>query len=219
MAYLTLLLSLMAVDLLAAISPGPNFVLVTQAAIHRSRRYAASVVLGLLTANLAWCFAVLLGISTLFKLAPWLYGAVKFAGGAYLIYLGVSLWRGSGDEPADAESPVQSRLGAAYVRGLLTSLSNPKSVVYFGSIFALFMRPETPAWVRAAAVCVVIFDTVLWYGAVAALFSSAAVQRFYAHVRRPINRVAGAVMVGFGGRLMLARERRHSDSSRLIFMW
>jgi len=192
--------------LLAAISPGPNFVLVTEAAIHRSRRYAAAAVLGLVTANLIWCFAVLLGISTLFKLAPWLYGAIKFTGGAYLIYLGVSLWRSNGDKPTDAESPVQNRLGAAYFRGLLTNLSNPKSVVYFGSIFALFMSPGTPLWVEAAAVGIVPFDTVLWYGAVAALFSSAAVQRFYALVRRPVNRVAGAVMVGFGGRLMLARE-------------
>jgi threonine/homoserine/homoserine lactone efflux protein len=57
---------------------------VTQAAIHRSRRYAASVVLGLVTANLIWYFAMLLGISTLFKLAPWLYGAIKFTGGAFL---------------------------------------------------------------------------------------------------------------------------------------
>jgi threonine efflux protein len=196
----------MAVDLLAAVSPGPNFVLVTRAAIHRSRRYAASVVLGLLTANLVWGFAALSGISTLFRLAPWLYRAIKFTGGVYLIYLGVSLWRGSGDEATATESPVQKRLGAAYLRGLLTNLSNPKSVVYFGSIFALFMSPGTPLWVEAIAVGIVLSDTVLWYGAVAALFSSAAVRRFYARVRRPVNRLAGAALVGFGGRLMLARE-------------
>jgi threonine efflux protein len=51
-------------------------------------------------------------------------------------------------------------------------------VVYFGSIFALFMRPDTPAWTQAAAVGIVIFDTVLWYGAVAILFSSGVVQSF-----------------------------------------
>jgi threonine/homoserine/homoserine lactone efflux protein len=51
MTYVNLLLSLLAVDLLAAVSSSPNFVLVTQAAIHRSRSYAASVVLGLVTAR------------------------------------------------------------------------------------------------------------------------------------------------------------------------
>lgn len=206
MVYLPLLLSLMAVDLLAAVSPGPNFILVTQAAIRRSRGYAASVVLGLVAANFIWCLAVLAGISALFKLAPWLYGAIKFTGGAYLIYLGISLWRSNSDKAMDTESPVQNRLGAAYFRGLLTNLSNPKSVVYFGSIFALFVRPGMPLWVEATAVGIVLFDTVLWYGAVAALFSSAVIQRFYARVRRPVNRMAGAAMVCFGGRLMLARE-------------
>lgn len=206
MDYLYLLLSLLAVDLLAAISPGPNFVVVTQAAIHRTRRYAAAIVLGLVTANLIWCFAVVLGFSALFELVPWLSGAIKFFGGAYLVYLGVSLWRTSSDQPTNTGSPFQSSLGAAYVRGLLTNLANPKSVVYFGSIFALFMSPGTPRWVEATAIGIVIFNTVLWYGTVAALFSSIVAQRLYAAIRRPLNRVAGAVMVGFGVRLMLARH-------------
>ena len=206
MHYTYLLLSLLAVDLLAAISPGPNFVVVTQAAIHRTRRYAALVVLGLVTANLIWCSAVTFGLTALFELAPWLYGAIKFFGGAYLIYLGVCLWRTNGPTPTPSEPSFQSSLGAAYIRGLLTNLANPKSVVYFGSIFALFMSPGTPVWVQLTAVAIVIFNTVLWYGTVAALFSSGAVQRFYVAMKRPFNRVAGTVMIGFGARLMLARD-------------
>lgn len=205
MIYLYLLLSLLAVDLLAAISPGPNFV-VTQSAIQRTRRHAAAVVLGIVTANLIWCAAVAFGLSALFKLAPWLYGTIKLMGGAYLIYLGVCLWRNGNSPPTRTESSLQSPLGAAYVRGLLTNLSNPKSVVYFGSIFALFMKPGTPAWVQVVAVCIVIFDTVLWYGTVALLFSSGAVQRLYIRIQRPMNRVTGAVMIGFGGKLMLVRD-------------
>jgi threonine/homoserine/homoserine lactone efflux protein len=52
----------------------------------------------------------------------------------------------------------------------------------------------------------VLFDTVLWYGAVAALFSSGGVRRFYLRARRPVNRVAGAAMVAFGGKLVLVRD-------------
>jgi threonine efflux protein len=206
MDYAYLLLSLLTVDLLAAMSPGPNFVVVTQAAIQRTRQYAAIVVLGLVTANLIWCSAVAFGLSALFELAPWLYGAIKFFGGAYLIYLGVCLWRSNGQTPVPAKASLQSSLGAAYVRGLLTNLSNPKSVVYFGSIFALFMSPGTPVWVQLAAVGIVIFNTVLWYGTVAALFSSSAVQRLHVAIKRPFNRAAGVVMIGFGARLVLVRD-------------
>ena len=206
MTYFYLLLSLLAVDLLAAISPGPNFVVVTQAAINRTRRHAAAVVLGIMTANLFWCAAVLFGLSALFEVAPRLYVAIKFMGGAYLIYLGVRLCCGESLTAAATESSFQNSPGAAFVRGLLTNLSNPKSVVYFGSIFALFMRPGTPAWVQALAVGIVLFDTALWYGTVGALFSSGIVQRFYARVQRPVNRATGAVMIAFGGRLMLVRD-------------
>lgn len=61
MTYPYLLLSLLAVDLLAAISPAPNFVVVTQAAVRRTRRHAAAAVAGVVTANLLWCAAVAFG--------------------------------------------------------------------------------------------------------------------------------------------------------------
>ena len=206
MSYLPLLFSLIAVDLLAAMSPGPNFVLVTRTAIQQTRRQAAAVVLGFTTANLIWCAAVMLGLSALFALAPWLYGAIKFTGGIYLIVLGINFWRAEDSKATDAGPLVQTNLITSYLRGLLTNLSNPKSVVYFGSIFALFMKPTMPTWVPFTAVAIVLFDTVLWYGTVAFLFSRSAVKRIYVRLQRSINRVTGAVMLGFGVRLILVRE-------------
>jgi threonine efflux protein len=205
MTYVPVLLSLFAIDLLAAMSPGPNFVLVTQSAIHRTSRHAIAVVVGFALINLAWCLGVAFGLSALFLIAPQLYRAMKLAGGAYLVYLGVTLWR-SKETATTIEPSFQTSVTASFIRGMLTNLSNPKSVVYFGSIFTLFMRPGTPAWVQAIAVTIVIFDTFLWYGSLALFFSRAVVQRRYLAIERPINRIAGAVMIGFGARLMLARD-------------
>jgi RhtB (resistance to homoserine/threonine) family protein len=204
MTYLPLLLSLAAVDLLAAVSPGPNFLVVAQAALRGPFRQAGAVVAGILTANVLWCLGVVSGLSALLDLAPWLYGALKLLGGAYLIYLGVCVWRARGGGRAAAPAaPLEQGLSAAYLRGLLTNLSNPKSVVYFGSVFALFMAPATPLWVQSVAIGIVLLNTVLWYGTVAATFSRARVQRTYAALERPIHRTTGAVMVGFGARLMI----------------
>jgi len=144
MSYTSLLLSVMMVDLLAAMSPGPNFVLVTRTAIQRTRSQAAAVVFGFASANLIWCAAVVFGLSALFEVAPWLYGAIKFVGGTYLIYVGVKLWRADDSKPMGIESLVQTNPTPSFIRGLLTNLSNPKSVVYFGSIFALFMKARDP---------------------------------------------------------------------------
>jgi RhtB (resistance to homoserine/threonine) family protein len=206
MAYLPLLLSLLLVDLLAAMSPGPNFVLVAQAAIHRSFRDAAAVVCGVTIANLIWCGAVVFGLSALFELSPWLHRTIQLIGGVYLIYLAVRLWRAQGSPPIAAGASAGSTRRAALVRGTLTNLSNPKSLAYFGSIFALFIGPETPRWVQAAACAIVIGDTLIWYGTVAALFSRKRVQRLYGAIQRPINRLAAAVMAGFGVRLIVVRD-------------
>ena len=130
---------------------------------------------------------------------------MKLFGGGYLIYLGVHLWLSKSDGPVQTGTCVRS-VTDAYFRGLLTGLSNPKSLVYFGSIFTVFLEPGSPAWVRSAAVAIVSFNTVLWYGTVAALFSRATVQRAYARVRRPVDRVAGTLMAAFGVRIVLARE-------------
>lgn len=205
MTHLSLLLSLLAVDLLAAISPGPNFVVVTQTAIRGRLRQAAAVVTGILTANIVWCLGVVFGLSALFEVAPWLYSAMKFLGGAYLVYLGITLWRNPARSATTFAVPTETAF-AAYVRGLLTNLSNPKSVVYFGSIFALFMGPEVPVWVKALAIAIVLFNTVFWYGTVAVVFSRVLVRRRYAALEKPINRTAGAAMMIFGARTMLVRQ-------------
>jgi RhtB (resistance to homoserine/threonine) family protein len=206
MDQLLLLGSLLAVDLLAAMSPGPNFLLVSQSALAMSRRHALAVVGGIVAGNLLWCLAVVLGLSAVFVLVPWLHTAVQIAGGAYLVYLGVRLWT----QPADSTAPGVPTAGgsrqAAFLRGFVTSATNPKSVVYFGSIFAVFLGPGSPGWLKLAAVAIVIADTVLWYGTMALVFSTQRVQRGYASIRRPIDRLAGGVMAAFGARLLLVRE-------------
>ena len=194
-----LLLSLALVDLFAAATPGPNFVLVVETAIHRGTRAAAAVVLGFVVTNALWCGAVFLGLRTLFDAAPWLYGILKLAGAAYLIYLGVSLWRHR--QVALAATETNRSRGMAFARGALTNLSNPKAVVYFGSVFSVFMQPGTAMWMQIVAVAIVLTNTIVWYGLVALLLSSSGVQRRYLAMHRVLDRISGTLMIAFGLRL------------------
>jgi threonine efflux protein len=206
-SYLPLLLSLFLVDLVAAMSPGPNFTLVTHSAVHRTRRYAVAVSIGFVIANLIWCLAVVFGLALLFDLQPWLYDLLRLLGGSYLILLGIQVW--SSGENSETKQPVNSHaaIGTGVVRGLLTNLGNPKSAVYFGSVFAVFLKPGTPAWVQMAAVAIVLIDTILWYGSVAVLMSTDRAQRVFARFNKAINRVAGVALVLFGLRLLASRAR------------
>jgi threonine efflux protein len=201
-----ILLSIWAVDFLALVSPGPNFLLVTQTAMQRDRRRALIVALGVASGSALWGSAVALGLSALFAAVPWLSAFVRIAGAAYLVHLGIGLWRAGATDPPEGKAVPESSAARAYLRGLLTNLLNPKSAAYYGSVFALFFPPGTPGWLPVCAIALITASSALWHVAVALLFSTTRVHRAYRALRGTVNRIAGAVMTGFGLRLLLAPE-------------
>lgn len=88
------------------------------------------------------------------------------------------------------------------MKGLLLGLSNPKVVVFFGTIFTTAFAPSTPAAVKAAALLVVLCNESIWYGSLALCFGSLPVQRRYRRVKGSLERVFGALLTAFGLRLV-----------------
>ena len=199
-SYVSALLALFTVDLVAAMLPGPNFLLVSQLGLSSGRRTAAASVVGILTGNIMWATAVALGLGAVFSVVPLLYHTLKIAGGIYLIYLAVMLWKEHRD---DSVLTWRTTAWSAYVRGFLTTIANPKCLLYFGSVFTLLLRPTTPPSVWLIGISIVAFNTVLWYGTVAMLFSHEAAKRIYQSAYRRINAVAGVIIAGFGLKLVI----------------
>ena len=201
-----LLLSLAIVDLLAVASPGPNFLLVSQAATTVSRRNALFVVGGILTSNVTWCAAVLLGLSAVFEAAPILHTVAQSLGALYLVYLGICLWRAPGNRglAAAAAPPVRQPSDRnAFMRGWYVGMSNPKSLVYFSSVFTVFLPAGSSTTHEALALVVVMLNTVVWYGFVAFALSQPLVQSSFVRWRSVIDRIAGAVIGILGARMLL----------------
>jgi threonine efflux protein len=202
MTTLTLLLTLFAIDSLSILSPGPSILLVTRAAVEQGRRQALWVACGLAAAGLVWAGIAVTGLAALFELLPMLQTAIRVAGAAYLLWLGVRLLRSRGDMAAEAPAPSVHASRAAFLRGVATSLLNPKVLAYFGSIFVLLVPADASHALRAGAVLLVGFDALLWYSLAALLLSMPAVARGYRALRRPIDRACGALLVVFGLRLV-----------------
>lgn len=203
MTALTLLLSLLVIDALSILSPGPNILLVTQVAAERSRRQALCVAAGMAAAGVVWAALAMTGLAALFELLPSLQAAIRIAGAAYLIWIGVRLLRSTfGRLQPAGTAPMPASGLRGFLQGFVTSLLNPKAAAYFGSIFVLFVPHTAPLWVKLAAVGVVGGNAVLCYGAVALLFSTDRVKAGYLALRRPIDRLCGLLMVGFGARLI-----------------
>jgi threonine/homoserine/homoserine lactone efflux protein len=174
---LALLGSLQIVHLLALMSPGPNILIVTQTAMNQSRRSGVMVATGLAVGALLWSSAPLFGLGTLFAKWAWLYSGLAILGSVYLLYLGVTIFRFAAQPLAETElATIHSDLDAFRV-GLLTSLTNPKVIHFFASLFTAVLAPTLPLWIRIASVGIVVADSLLWHTTLALFFSTQIVQK------------------------------------------
>ena len=196
------------VHLIALMTPGPDFFFVTRTAVSQSRPKALMGVLGITIGCGVWAGVSLGGLQLLFVQLPWLQNGIMAVGGLYLGFMGVSLMRGALRAPAvlpDAgEAAHEDTMRHPFLYGLFTNLSNPKAVIYFGSIFSGLLSPDLPSWFTGGIFALVILETFLWFGFVALVFGMENLRRGYRKAARWIDGFAGILFVGFGLSLIAA---------------
>lgn len=189
-----------------AMSPGPSFVMVAQTAVASSRAHGLAAALGMGFGGIVFSAAALLGLQALLASVPWLYLALKLGGGGYLAYLGYRIWKG-------AKSPLMlsgsfgqgqpNSLMRSFVLGLGTQLSNPKTAIVYGSIFASLLPRDIPVALVLVLPVVVFCIEAGWYSVVALLLSSTSPRDAYLRCKTWVDRAAGGVMVLLGIRLVV----------------
>nr|WP_240158433.1 LysE family transporter [Pantoea sp. Tr-811] len=191
--------------LLACVSPGPDFIAVTSNALV-SRKRGMGVALGTSAGITLWAVLAIVGLGVLLNTVAWLYDAIRVVGAGYLIYMGIKMLLGARRPYGDLEiSRTQNTSTPAPRVGLLVSATNPKAAAFFGSFFITVLPAQAPWWVLAAAVVVVTVVSFAWFSTLALMFSTDRVRAYYAKVRRPIDALMGAALVGLGLRLALVR--------------
>lgn len=194
-----------------AMSPGPSFVMVARTAVA-SRADGLAAALGMGAGGLVFAIAALAGLQAAFLAVPALYLAIKGFGGAYLVYLGIRIWRGARQplamaQDADASLPQPGRGKRTFLLGLATQVSNPKTAVVYASIFAAFLPREVPLVLALAVPAVIFCIETGWYAIVALALSSAAPRSAYLRYKTWIDRAAGGVMGLLGLRLVWSAVR------------
>jgi len=207
MAYLPILLTILGVYWIAVVSPGPNFLLVSQLALSGKRRMGIQAGLGIAAGGTIWAVLAMAGVAAILDHLAWLHTTIRLAGALYLLWFGVRLLLGArraGDE-APRMISLPASPWAAFRAGLLTNLTNPKAGAFWTSIFSSIYPPHAPAWFFVATALLVPCISGGWYSAISLLFASERVQRRYLRLRRPIDAACGAILVGLG--LSLAASR------------
>ncbi|WP_321791838.1 LysE family translocator [Burkholderia pyrrocinia] len=205
MNYLPQLATIAGAMLLGCISPGPDLLAVTSHALAK-RKAGMFAAYGIAMAHTLWAALAVFGLGLILTKLAWLYGAVRIAGAAYLLYLGAKTLLGM-RQPTQAikASVVNATNAHAYRRGLLVGLTNPKAMAFFGSLFVTILPAHAPLWVHAATLGVVASVSLMWFNTMAAIFSVPRVQQGYDRLRVPIDALMGTFLIGLGAKLAFDR--------------
>jgi threonine/homoserine/homoserine lactone efflux protein len=204
--YVIALLGLALVHLLAVASPGPSTVLVIQTAAVSGRRGGLLAAFAMMLGALLWAAAALYGLQALFAQFQWLYVGFKIGGALFLFYIAWMLWKHAREPlPEVQDLPAGQASGwQGFVRALLLQLSNPKIMVFFGSIFLSVLPQHMPAWMDATVLAIVAFNEFTWFALLALLFSGGPARAFYRRAKFWLDRFMGGALALLGLRLALS---------------
>ena len=200
----TQLLALGGVILLAAMSPGPDFVIVTRNAMLSGRRAGTACAAGIAVGVFTWAVVTALGIAGLLAASAVAFTVVKLAGAAYLVLLGARALlaaRRGGYEPAPP-APGRAAGGlAAFRQGLVTNLLNPKVAVFFTALLPQFLPTSATAADQLLLAGVAATVSLVWFVVLTNVVNS--LRRFLTAtpVRRAIDIVMGTLLVALGVRV------------------
>nr|WP_231375925.1 LysE family translocator [Corynebacterium aquatimens] len=156
----------MGIWLVGIVSPGPDVLQITRQGA-KSRAAGVACALGIMVGNTFWIAASLLGLSALIQAFPQILAVLQLVGGSYLLYMGIGAVRAGcaarGKSGLRVEAAGGSSSSKAFWVGVATNLSNPKAVLFFGAVFAQFIKPGMGwEWMVAILVTMVITG-VAWF--------------------------------------------------------
>jgi threonine/homoserine/homoserine lactone efflux protein len=193
------------------IVPGLDTALVLRSAVTGGRRQAFATALGINTGVLIWGAGAAVGISALLTASELAYTVLRFAGAAYMVWLGASmLWRarraGQGAEP-DRPVAAPGGVGRAWVRGVATNLLNPKIGVFYVALLPQFIPQGAPHLLTGVLLALVHnLEGMVWFTLLIVGTQLARGWLGRAPVRRVMDRLTGTVLIGFGLRLALSNH-------------
>lgn len=189
----------------AVVAPGPNFIAILHVAASENRRAALMTALGVGVGTFLWATAGIYGLKALFTVLPATALAIKLMGAAYLIWVGVKLWREAGRMALDMDVTAarQMSLFQAFMFGLLTNLANPKTAVFAASLFAVSVPVGAPTWFAILSIATIVGISITWYTLLATVGSLDVFARAYNRARAMLLRVTGAIFIAYGVKLIV----------------
>jgi threonine/homoserine/homoserine lactone efflux protein len=178
--------------------PGPTVLLVVSYALGHGRRYALATTAGVALGDFTAMTASMFGLGVILAASATLFAVLRWIGAAYLIYLGIKLWRAPVMR-SDSADTSETRASRIFAHAYAVTALNPKSIVFFVAFVPQFIDARLPTLPQ-----IVIFEATFLVLATLnalgyALLAAAARQAIRRqHVQRVVNRTGGSLLIGAG---------------------
>lgn len=206
--YLTQWLLLVTIFGIAVASPGPDFVMAVRNAVLYSRRAGILTAAGFALGLCVHMTYTVIGLAALIAQSVILFSIVKYAGAAYLFYIGIKALRSKGFQgPVIGEDKALAHRSniSALRDGFLTNLLNPKATLFCLAIFSQFVTPQTPLNVQIVYALTCVVMTFGWFSGVAIILSQRSVRRAFLSFAQWLDRICGVLFIGLGIKLALTK--------------
>lgn len=195
------LLAVAVITILAVVSPGADFAMITRTSYLYGRRAGLQAAAGIALGVQLHVLYTMLGVGLLIGRSPALFFAIKLAGAAYLVYIGCQTFRA---RPVAVSDLPAAAPGSALRGGFMTNALNPKTTLFVLSTYTQVVHADTALAARIGYGLFMSGAHLFWFSLVALLFSDQRLRAAMLRGQSVLNRVIGSVLVGLGLTLALA---------------
>jgi RhtB (resistance to homoserine/threonine) family protein len=197
--YLPELISVSIIAVFMAISPGADFVMVSRNSVFYGRSAGLYSSLGVSLAIWIHVAYSIAGLAIIISNSIVLFSIIKYLGAAYLIYIGWKTFKSKSD------IDIEHQLGnecisnfSAFKIGFITNALNPKTTIFFLSIFTQVVNPQTPIWLQISYGAIISLAHLLWFSSVTIFLSQPVLLKKFHTYKNHIEKVIGSLLMAFG---------------------
>ncbi len=196
----SILLPIAIIQIVGWATPGPNHLTIITASVTAGRPAGLMAAMGIAAGALAWSLIAVSGIAVIFEIVPSMYIGLRIIGALYLIYLGYGAFRSAGrggvfNLAPDKSSPATK---APFRTAFLVMMTNPKAVLFFGSILTAFIPPDATRWLLLVIAAQIGILGALLNAIAALFFSTPAVMRGFQAASFSVSIVFGVLFCSLG---------------------
>lgn len=199
---MSLLFTICLLHFVAQLSPGPDVLLIAKSSASTTRSNTLKIILGISVGIVVWVGLTLLGFTVLTQQFPWIQQVLMFVGSLFLAKMGWAMLKGGisalkSKVQAEDEAVVEKTKENYFLLGLFTNLANPKTLIYFSSVFSLALSANAGEYLKTQLAFIIPIQTFITFTSLMMIVSQPKIKDAYQRAGAYIDVLSGSLFLIF----------------------